>query len=414
MKEVLKMEPLTFSHENSGDGILDLIVSDTNSINIPILLESTAVEESYSSKVIEVLGKNLSYFIATSGNIAGQMIISTTVAQTPWSKENVVNSLLFSGWLIALDTLSEPHIFSAVAKIKNWMIDKWKNNENDINLKKELIKVSTILLALSYAGVLLDRASNSLLNNWFSVEIVEQTGIEFVSYVLNSTFHGAMISMLEQGIKLSWRKWKNLFNRNNNDVESQSLLENQQDSNEEIEENSNFNCKTLLQLSVITPISMFITWATEDFISNQEFSLNKMITDAPKVIGGITLSLCSSLLNCMVNKEEIPFLPTMSTIKKWCFYKNDINTNNDLETYYDVYSIDSNKEFHTPNGSVTNEYSINNDDFQEEFYNVYSTDSSEEQLSENSSIFDSDSINNYGTFETVLPLKCSTSGLVVV
>lgn len=331
MKEVFKMCPFLVNvqdsnlHTMSADSTVNLINNDlTNSIT-PILEETASVEKSYSSKVIEVLGKNFSYFIATAGNITAQMLISTTVARTPWSKQNILNSLLFSGWLIALDTLSEPHIFSALAKIKKWIIDKRKKNENDINFKKELMKVTTVLLALSYSGVLLDRASNHRLDNWFSVKIFEQTSIEFLSYILNSTFHGIIISILEKGVKLSWGKFKNLFSHDNNiDVENQRL-DSDKNINVGTEENSNFFCQDFLSLCLITPVSMFITWATEDFISNQEFTLNKMLTDAPKVTGGIILSLSSSLINYMVNKEGIPFLPRMSTIKKWCCYeKNDI------------------------------------------------------------------------------------------
>lgn len=74
---------------------------------------------------------------------------------------------------------------------------------------------------------------------------------------------------------------------------------------------------------------MVIKLGTENYITNQEFTWKKLSTDAPKVIGGITLSLVSSLLNCMVNKEGIPFLPKMTTvidtIKRWTGYKKNGN-----------------------------------------------------------------------------------------
>lgn len=327
------MSPLFVNVENANrrrmsvDSTANLINNDLTSSIISISSEeTTTVETSYSSKLMPVLGKNFSYLIATVGNITAQMIISTTVAKTPWSKENIINSLLFNGGLIALDTLSEPHIFSALAKIKNWMIAKWKNNENDITLKKELMKVTTVLLALSYSGVLLDRASNHLLDNWFSVEIIEQTGVEFLNYFLNSTFYAAIISTLEKGIKLSWGKLKNLFSHDNNiNIESEPLHD-EQNINVATEENNNFFCQKFFPLCLITPVSVFITWSTEEFISNQEFTFKKMVTDAPKVTAGIILSLGSSLINCMVNKEEIPFLPKISTIKKWFCYQQNNDT----------------------------------------------------------------------------------------
>lgn len=315
------MSPLFANIENGNASTVDLINNNLTSSTIPLFEKTITVGTSYSSKPIVVLAKNFSYLIATAGNITAQMIISTTVAKTPWSKENIIHSLLFSGGLIALDTLSEPHIFSALTKIKNWMIAKWKNNESDITLKKELMKVTIILLTLSYSGVLLDKASNHLLDNWFSVEIFEQIGVEFLSYILNSTFYATMILTLEEGIKLGWGKLKNLFSHDNNiDIENEPTYD-EQNINIATAVNSNFFCQNFLSLCLITPISMFITWSTEEFISNQEFTFKKMLTDAPKVTAGIILSLGSSLINCMVNKEEIPFLPKMSTIKKWCCYQ---------------------------------------------------------------------------------------------
>lgn len=413
MKEVFKMSPCSVKVANSNpprrmsvDGTTNLINNDSANSIISIAEDTTNVERSYSSKVIEVLYKNISYLIATSGNITAQMIISTTIAKTPWSRENVINSLLFSGGLIAADTLSEPHIFSALAKIKNWMIDKWKNNENDINLKKELMKVTIILLGLSYSGVLLDRASNQLLDNLFSVKIVEETGVEFLSYVINSTFHGAIISILEKGIKLSWRKFKSLFTNNNNDVERQ-LLYSEQDINDETEKNGNFFYQDFLPLCLITPISMFITWATEDCISNQEFTLNKMLTDAPKVTAGITLSLASTLLNCMINKEEIPFLPSVSTIKKWCGYQkkdsdaeetvsNPVATNDqDTSETLPYYSISSdftnldNGWFQTPEEQcIFEKLALSFKDNEEEIY----FDTREKQ---EATLFNTQLVNNY-------------------
>ncbi|WP_425380818.1 hypothetical protein [Spiroplasma endosymbiont of Polydrusus pterygomalis] len=124
------MSPLFANIENanyrrmSTDSTVNLINNSLTSSIISLFEETTTAETSYSSKLITVLGKNFSYLIATAGNITAQMIISTTVANTPWSKENIIHSLLFSGGLIALDTLSEPHIFSALAKIKNWIVAK--------------------------------------------------------------------------------------------------------------------------------------------------------------------------------------------------------------------------------------------------------------------------------------------------
>lgn len=448
MKEVFKMSPFLVNIQDSNldtmsaDSIDNLINDDLTTSITPILEETANVEKSYSSKVIEVLGKNFSYLIATGGNITAQMIVSTTVAKTPWSKKNVIHSLLFSGWFIALDTLSEPYIFGKLAKIKNWMRDKLKNNENDINFKKELMKVTTVLLALSYSGVLLDKASNHHLDNWFSVKIFEQTSIEFLSYILNSILYGAIISVLEKWVKLSWGKFKNLFSHDNNiDVEVQPLASDQ-NINVGTKENSNFFCQDFLTLCLITPVSMFITWATEDFISNQEFTLNKMLTDAPKVTGGIILSLTSSLINYMVNKEGIPFLPRMSTIKKWCGYeKNDIleeevtrslvTTSNqdiseipsslviesspchsisdpiDIATKTCSVNLDScstsSEEFQTAIELLGNEEQYNfeksklfftDDDINEIYYDTF-----EEQETKTAIKFNTQLVNNYGTFK---------------
>lgn len=71
-----------------------------------------------------------------------------------------------------------------------------KKNENNINIGWELTKVIPFLLFLSYSDVLLDRASNNILDSWISMEIIGQTSIEFASYVLNMTFHGAIISRI--------------------------------------------------------------------------------------------------------------------------------------------------------------------------------------------------------------------------
>lgn len=151
------------------------------------------------------------------------MIISTTVDKKPWNWQNIKDSLIFSGILIGCDTAIEPFIFDSIENIENLVIDKWKNNENNINVGKEIIKVITFLLFLSYSGVILDRASNNILDSWISIEILGQTTIEFTSYVLNMTFHGAIISRIEKVIKLGWEKVKSLFNNNINDIENQLL-----------------------------------------------------------------------------------------------------------------------------------------------------------------------------------------------
>ena len=341
MKEVFKMFPIFICNQNinirrmSDDStIINLLgtnnndfssmsSSSTSSSNTIFIFEETVVKEKTClSKIIEFLGKNISFFVAVAGNITAQMIISSTIAKTPWSKENIINSLKFNGILIASDTLIEPCIFCSIENIENWIIDKWRNNDNNINIWCELIKVISVLLLLSYSGVLLDRASNNLLNNWISMEILGQTSIEFASYLLNMTFYGAIISRLEKVIKLGWKKIKNLFNNNDiDDIENQLLNS---------EQNSDFFCENILPLFFITPISMVITWGSENYISNQEFTWKKMLIDAPKTIAGTTLSLISSLFNCMINKERIPFLPKTSTvintIKKWtgCEQNNDI------------------------------------------------------------------------------------------
>lgn len=334
MKEVFKMFPIFIGNQNlnmrrmSDDSTISLLgtnndFSSMSSSSTIFIFEETVVrEKNCLSKIIEFLGKNISFFVAVAGNITAQMIISTTIAKTPWSKEKIINSLKFNGILIASDTLIEPCIFCSIENIENWVIDKWRNNENNINIWSELIKVIPVLLLLSYSGVLLDKASNNLWNNWISMEILGQTSIEFASYVLNMTFYGAIISRLEKVIKLGWRKIKNLFNNNTiDDIENQLLNS---------EQNSDFFCKNILPLFFITTISIAITWGNENYISNQEFTWKKLLTDAPKTIAGITLSLSSSLFNCMINKEGIPFLPkkstVISTIKRWtgCEQNNNI------------------------------------------------------------------------------------------
>jgi len=304
MKEVFKISPLFTGNQNpnirrmSDDSAISLLGSSgnfssiSNSSTISIFEETAIRENKCLSKIAKFLGKNITFIGTFSGNSAAQMIISTTVAKTPWNWQTIQHSLIFSGALIGCDTAIEPFIFGAIENIEDWVIDKWKNNENNINVGKELIKVIPFLLLLSYSGVLLDKYSNNILDSWISMEILGQTSIEFVSYVLNMTFHGAIISRIEKVIKLGWEKVKSLFNNNINDIENQ-LLNNKQNS----DENSNFFYKNILPLFFITPISMAITWGTENYISNQEFTWKKMSTDAPKVIGGITLSLVSSLLN---------------------------------------------------------------------------------------------------------------------
>ncbi|WP_339040099.1 hypothetical protein [Spiroplasma endosymbiont of Andrena trimmerana] len=171
------------------------------------LLALTSIIQ-HLSKITKLLGKNITFIVALSGNITAQMIISTTVAKTPWNWQTIKDSLIFSGILIGFDTAIEPFIFGSIENIENWVIDKWKNNENNINVGKEIIKVIPFLLFLSYSGVILDRASNNILDNWISMEILGQTTIEFTSYVLNMTFHGAIISRIEKVIKLGWEKLK--------------------------------------------------------------------------------------------------------------------------------------------------------------------------------------------------------------
>ncbi|WP_338975300.1 hypothetical protein [Spiroplasma endosymbiont of Monopis laevigella] len=272
MKEVFKMSPLFTGNQNpnirrmSDDSAISLLGSSgdfssiSNSSTISIFEETAIKENKYLSKITKLLGKNITFIVALSGNITAQMIISTTVAKTPWNWQTIKDSLIFSGILIGCDTAIEPFIFDSIENIENWVIDKWKNNENNINVGKEIIKVIPFLLFLSYSGVILDRASNNILDSWISMEILGQTTIEFTSYVLNMTFHGAIISRIEKVIKLGWEKVKSLFNNNINDIENQ-LLNSEQNS----DENSNFFYKNILPLFFITPISMAITWGTENY-----------------------------------------------------------------------------------------------------------------------------------------------------
>ncbi|WP_338986362.1 hypothetical protein [Spiroplasma endosymbiont of Thecophora atra] len=289
MKEVFKMSPLFIGNQNpnirrmSDDSAISLLGSSgdfssiSNSSTISIFEETAIKENKYLSKITKLLGKNITFIVALSGNITAQMIISTTVAKTPWNWQTIKDSLIFSGILIGCDTAIEPFIFDSIENIENWVIDKWKNNENNINVGKEIIKVIPFLLFLSYSGVILDRASNNILNSWISMEILEQTTIEFISYVLNMTFHGAIISRIEKVIKLGWEKVKSLFNNNINDIENQ-LLNSEQNS----DENSNFFYKNILPLFFIPPISMAITWGTENYISNQEFTWKKTVNRCSK------------------------------------------------------------------------------------------------------------------------------------
>lgn len=448
-----KMDPLSVNNQNhsfrtiSDSSTINLIAIDdtldsmSTSNTVPILEQNVTQPKFLLSKIAEVIGKNMSYVIATSGNIVAQMIISTTVAKTPWNIENIIHSLEFSGGIIAIDTLGEPHIFSSIENIKTWVWNKWKNNDNTVNLKKELIVVTTFLLGLSYSAVLLDRASNHLLDDYFSIAIVQQqTGVEFLSYVLNMTFHGAIISTFEKGIKLSWKKIKNLFNQNNNsniNLEAQ-LINTEQDNSLQLEVVNNFFYQNLLPLFLIAPISITITWATENCISNQEFSFNKWLTDMPKVTAGVMLSLVSSLLNCMVNGQEIPFLPRMSTIKSWFGYQKNYITkdvaitnpefaNNqttienfhlfseDLSSYiisdsqpsFDSStdsSLASSDQFcsWSDQGIETDKYDFEKlqlrfkaDDDSEQYF-----DAVEHQEVEFEALFDSQSVNSYGTFSS--------------
>ncbi len=418
MKEVFKMSPLFTGNQNlnirrmSDDSAISLLASSgdfssiSNSSTISIFEETAIRENKYLSKITKLLGKNITFIVALSGNITAQMIISTTVAKTPWNWQTIKDSLIFSGILIGFDTAIEPFIFGSIENIENWVIDKWKNNENNINVGKEIIKVIPFLLFLSYSGVILDRASNNILDNWISMEILGQTTIEFTSYVLNMTFHGAIISRIEKVIKLGWEKVKRLFNNNINDIENQ-LLNSEQNS----DENSNFFYKNILPLFFITPISMAITWGTENYISNQEFTWKKLSTDAPKIMGGITLSLVSSLLNCMVNKEGIPFLPKLSTvidtIKRWTGYQqNNGNIEQSVTScqssindscLVDVFSeLESIEEFSSIIGQLCNEeeWNFKNDEEKEIFF-----DAVEEQKKVDSNFGSTTKPrNNYGTF----------------
>lgn len=95
MKEVFKMSPLFTGNQNpnirrmSDDSVISLLGSngDFSSISnssIRSIFEETAIRENkYLSKITKLLGKNITFIVALSGNITAQMIISTTVAKTP-------------------------------------------------------------------------------------------------------------------------------------------------------------------------------------------------------------------------------------------------------------------------------------------------------------------------------------------
>ncbi len=138
MKEVFKMSPLFTGNQNpnirrmSDDSAISLLGSSgdfssiSNSSTISIFEETAIKENKYLSKITKLLGKNITFIVALSGNITAQMIISTTVAKTPWNWQTIKDSLIFSGILIGCDTAIEPFIFDSIENIENWVIHKWK------------------------------------------------------------------------------------------------------------------------------------------------------------------------------------------------------------------------------------------------------------------------------------------------
>ncbi|WP_342217818.1 hypothetical protein [Spiroplasma endosymbiont of Amphimallon solstitiale] len=63
--------------------------SISNSSTISIFEETAIRENKYLSKITKLLGKNITFIVALSGNITAQMIISTTVAKTPWNWQTI-------------------------------------------------------------------------------------------------------------------------------------------------------------------------------------------------------------------------------------------------------------------------------------------------------------------------------------
>lgn len=303
------------TYRNITSLILNLI--STNNNEEEVIIE----EQSWTNYML----KNFSFLVATSGNVMAQMIVSTTIAKTPWNFINIVNSMKYSIGMITLEVMFEGGVFNAINRLKKFITSKWKREETDINGKKELLKVFLVLTPLDYFNVLLDKASNNCFTTFLSAEILKSTTINLLTSLVSMFLYAEMILTVAEGIKIGWKNFQNWRNKTANSEITPLLINNSENITAKLAKKSFFSKKNIRILSLFFPTAVLTTWISESFISDQSLTISDFLIEMPNVILGISIFLISSLLNYMVNGEKIPFL-NIKKIK--CYIKRYINFEN--------------------------------------------------------------------------------------
>ncbi|WP_375318292.1 hypothetical protein [Spiroplasma endosymbiont of Virgichneumon dumeticola] len=308
---------------------------------MPIEIENnTMIEE-----MIEQLKKTGVFAMSSFAQTILQSLISMRVAQTKWSWNNFKTSCKYSVGITMSETFLESKKFQWISNIKSWIYSKsnqhYQTEVTNLQFGISMFGYTATSIFQSYCSVLLDKLSNNKFETFFDLDILESTVTDLFFTIAIEIFEEKIIEILKENIK-KFETNKNEINDLNDsksqDIESDSIkqeeLENISTSSDSGEEAKLLDVETkkvshkslLLTLPLSFLISTTFTWLNESFNNRADINIKKLLTDSPYLLLYNLDSLLYSLVNCIVNGDELPLF----SLFKNCTKNNSITDNADF------------------------------------------------------------------------------------